>query len=72
MFRYYRLFVLILTVLVPAALTLAGCGQKGPLYLADESGQPVQELDDQTFGSQRKEGLKVESYQGGFLPGRDR
>lgn len=70
MFKYYRHFLLIFTLLGPTALVLSGCGQKGPLYLADESGQPTQELEEEGFPTQRKQGLKTESYQGGFLPER--
>ena len=70
MFERYRRFLLIFTVLGSASLALSGCGQKGPLYLTDDSGEPVEELGSQAFQQQRKEGLKTGSYQGGFLPER--
>lgn len=45
---------------------LAGCGQKGPLYLAEEPDQPGQELVEPESTKQRKQGLKTGTYQGGF------
>ena len=64
--RYRQLLVAVLFCATP---TLFGCGQKGPLYLADESGQPVEEEDGQIVPTQ-KQGISAGSYQGGFLPER--
>ncbi len=42
MFRYFRFATLVITLLGLASL-LAGCGQKGPLRLPDETPIPTQQ-----------------------------
>jgi len=70
---YCRHLVLILALLGGAALTLSGCGQKGPLYLTDKSmqGPQVLELDEQELRDLReKEALEPEPYDGSLIPRR--
>ena len=57
MFERFRLAVLGLAVLGVSALTLAGCGQKGPLYIHSEFDQ---ELEDAATQAQLEEALERE------------
>jgi len=73
MVNYCRHLVLILALLGGAALMLSGCGQKGPLYLTNESrqGPQVLELDEQELRDLRdEEVLEPEAYDGSLIPRR--
>jgi predicted small lipoprotein YifL len=68
---HFRRLVLILVLLGGAVLALSGCGQKGPLYLTEESGQGPQvlEVDEQELRDlQDEEALETEPYDGSLIP----
>lgn len=59
-----------LALLGGVMLTLSGCGQKGPLYLTDETGQDPQPLEvtEQELRDIQEEALQVQPYDGSLIP----
>lgn len=80
---FFRRSIFTVAVLGTAALTLPGCGQKGPLYLVDDQQEPQpleldeqelqalqEELADQPVSKRRTtdEALKAGTYGGSLFP----